>query len=110
MPTYQVVPGSNSGHCCFEASVVSDDRPSLRQDKSVAESPEGVPQLDSICECFERQDADMICTALNNAETPILQALQAWHAAWKLQGDDRVLAMVEAERLTCRALGLEENT
>ena len=39
-----------------------------------------------------------------------LQALLAWHAAWALQGDGRVLAMVEAERLTCRALGLEENT
>ena len=39
-----------------------------------------------------------------------LQALLAWHAAWAIQGDGRVFAMVEAERLTCRALGLEENT
>jgi hypothetical protein len=154
--------------------VVSDDRPTLRQNGSTMDGPDGTPGLVSICECFERQDADLICTALNNAETPTLQAqldqltiqpgsvlvmrcppgrisdniplagirslgkyveerggvcllvpdgwsvatfydvtlqaLLAWHAAWAHQGDGRVLAMVEAERLTCRALGLEEHT
>jgi hypothetical protein len=37
-------------------------------------------------------------------------ALQAWHDAWLMQGEGRVLAMVEAHRKTCRALGMEENT
>ena len=34
----------------------------------------------------------------------ILVALRAWQAAWRLQGDERVHAMVSAARLTDEAL------
>lgn len=114
MTVYHVVSGSNSGHCCFEASVVSPDRPQRRNDGSPATNPDGVPHLESICECFERRDADTICLVLNEAESPRPQpqdssqaarvALQAWQAAWKLQGEAKVHAMVNASKLTDEAL------
>lgn len=44
---YKVVEGSNSNHCCFEASVMK----------------EGSDQ--AICECFHKADAERICAALN---------------------------------------------
>mgnify|MGYP006363911943 FL=1 len=50
---YKVVNGSESGHCCFEASVISVE----------ADDTE-----DNICECFSSVIAEMICEALNKIE------------------------------------------
>lgn len=49
---YEVQPGSDSGHCCFEYTVV-DTR------------FEGI----TVCECFEEGDALLVCKALNLLET-----------------------------------------
>lgn len=49
MARFQVLSGSRSWHCCFEATVVD------------AETDE------SICECFERSDADRIADAMNSS-------------------------------------------
>jgi uncharacterized protein (DUF433 family) len=50
---YKVVNGSKSGHCCFEATVISVE----------ADGTE-----DTICECFSSVTAEMICEALNKTE------------------------------------------
>lgn len=45
---YIVIEGSKSGHCCFNFTVVD----TTRDDESV-------------CECFDREDAELIVKALN---------------------------------------------
>lgn len=54
MPRYLVVEGSQSGHCCFEATVVDTRKPSLIGG-----------QFEQLCECFEAQDAILIASSLN---------------------------------------------
>lgn len=53
---YTVDHGSNSGHCCFDSSVI-DTRSERRR---------------AVCECFERDDAEKIA-ALLNGSVPVLQ-------------------------------------
>lgn len=59
MDRYAVVEGSLSGHCCFDYSVVDLTKPVI--------TPSGVDtgRHQQICECFEHDDAELICTALN---------------------------------------------
>lgn len=56
---YQVLPGSDSGHCCFEATVIDTQTPTP--------SSTGVDlrPYTWICECFELADAERIAAALN---------------------------------------------
>ena len=49
---YRIDEGSNSGHCCFEFTIVDT---SNREDGNDC----------SVCECFERSDAELIVNALN---------------------------------------------
>jgi hypothetical protein len=58
MARFQVVQGSESGHCCFDATVVDTQSPH----SAFKDSP------DWVCECFELEDAEKICAALNAAE------------------------------------------
>lgn len=65
--TYQstrfvVVEGSQSAHCCFTATVVDTNRPTLIN----GEHYKG--QFDPVCECFETDDAHRIAAALNKAD------------------------------------------
>jgi len=53
MERYSIVEESLSGHCCFEYTVV--DNEILRED--------GKPSW--ICETFEKEEAELICNALN---------------------------------------------
>jgi hypothetical protein len=64
---YKVVEGSQSAHCCFEATVIDTRRPTMIVGKQFVRKIGGVevPQFDSICECFEESDAELICNALN---------------------------------------------
>lgn len=48
MISYYKVKGSESGHCCFDWTVVNSSG-------------------DSVCECFDEEDADRIVKALNGA-------------------------------------------
>lgn len=52
---YAVLTESATGHCCFEASVVDTER-------------DGLP----VAECFDEEDAQLVCDALNRAgaDTP----------------------------------------
>lgn len=50
---YQVVEGSESGHCCFSWTVVDTQK-----------------DRENICECFEEADARKIADALNKEDEP----------------------------------------
>lgn len=58
---YAVVDGSESGHCCFTASVVDTRKPSLVGNE---------PYVEIVCECFERKEAEMVASALNAKSPP----------------------------------------
>jgi hypothetical protein len=52
---FQVFDGSQSGHCCFEYTVV---------DSHIAQK-HSASGYEAICETFEREQAEIICNALN---------------------------------------------
>lgn len=52
---YTVDHGSNSGHCCFDSSVIDTHSERSR----------------AVCECFDRDDAEKIA-ALLNGSVPVL--------------------------------------
>lgn len=54
-----VVDGSQSGHCCFEATVVDTYKPVMVAGEHYKN------QYEPVCECFEKEEADYICAALN---------------------------------------------
>jgi hypothetical protein len=70
MSRYAVYKGSQSAHCCFEATVVDTTKPDIIGGKHYRDSDErgGQYHYEAICECFEMADAERICAALNEAE------------------------------------------
>lgn len=52
-PRFQVVEGSSSGHCCFDATVIDGNRLNA------------AGGLYRTCECFDIEDAKMIAGLLN---------------------------------------------
>lgn len=56
-----VVKGSQSAHCCFEYTVVDTTKPMMIGGERYGD------QFDPLCECFEAEDAERICAALNAA-------------------------------------------
>ena len=54
---YRVVEGSQSYHCCFEATVVDTTSPAFKEG-----------EFESMCECFDRVMADKIAAALNKED------------------------------------------
>ena len=61
---YKVIDGSNSGHCCFVSTVVDTLRPLIIHGKPY-HNDDGGPQFETVCECFEAEDAKKIAAALN---------------------------------------------
>jgi len=59
---FEVREGSESGHCCFEATVVDTATP------HPVYGTLNPPQFNWVCECFEVEDARRIAAALNAAE------------------------------------------
>lgn len=57
---YKVVGGSQSAHCCFEATVIDTTKPEMIGDKHYNN------EYVAICECFEVTDAEDIVNALNS--------------------------------------------
>lgn len=57
---YKVVGGSDSGHCCFAASILDTTKP-------VYGGGGKLLGYEAICECFSRKDAERIAAALNAA-------------------------------------------
>lgn len=62
MERYRVVNGSQSGHCCFDATVVDTSNPVIIGGEHFDN------QYESVCECFNISDAEKICTALNECK------------------------------------------
>ena len=60
-PRYKVIPGSDSGHCCFEATVVDTHTPGCT----------GRPYT-WICECFDLSWANALADAMNMADEAAL--------------------------------------
>lgn len=75
---YEVIPESNSGHCCFDASVVDTTRPLLIGGIQLKDGC-GNLRHKAICECFDVADAERICTLLNEAHQPSGIVLDAPH-------------------------------
>lgn len=65
---YKFIEGSESGHCCFEASVVDTWTTQLIAGKRYT-GGDGNPACKQVCECFEPEDAAQICAALNMSVT-----------------------------------------
>ena len=80
---YKVLEGSESGHCCFEATVVDTMKPLFicgepkceqvcecfaLADAELHKGSDGEPKCEQVCECFALADAERICLAMNNYE------------------------------------------
>jgi hypothetical protein len=65
MNRYQVRKGSQSGHCCFSATVVDSTKPDL-----MADGRQYKDHCEQVCECFELADAERIAAALNAVAKP----------------------------------------
>lgn len=62
---YIVVEKSISGHCCFEATVCDTEQPHMVHGEHYRDHFTGELQYETVCECFDVEDAAMICDALN---------------------------------------------
>jgi len=58
-----VVAGSQTAHCCFDATVVDTDKPTMIGGKHYNN------EYEPVCECFEVGDAERIAAALNAVES-----------------------------------------
>lgn len=67
MSRYKVVEGSQSAHCCFDATVVDTSKPTIINGEPYC--PDGVQQYEAVCEAFYEADAALICEALNFYDT-----------------------------------------
>lgn len=68
MPRYKVVEGSQSAHCCFEATVVDTTRPVFFESGKPMMRYNGDHQeqeFEIVCECLSVKDAELVCNALN---------------------------------------------
>jgi len=67
---YQVLKGSQSGHCCFSFSVIDTERAA-----PVPNLPDfhmGEPRVYlTVCECTEENEARLICEAMNHSHVKI---------------------------------------
>lgn len=64
MERFEVISGSNSAHCCFEATVIDTSKPTIIHGKHYVNS-KGELDYETICECFKISDANEIAKALN---------------------------------------------
>jgi len=90
MKHYEVRDGSESGHCCFVATVVD----TTKQTHIVAN---GRPVYEVVCECFSREAADEVCAALNASDE---------HKKLK---EELKIAREEIERLSAEVCALRED-
>lgn len=58
-PRYKIVTGSQSGHCCFEATVVDTKYPVIYHGIHYND------QYEAVCESFSASNAELIAAALN---------------------------------------------
>lgn len=61
---FQIYLGSQSLHCCFEATVWDTTKPNIVGGEHWR-NEDGQLEYEEICECFNIEDAELICKALN---------------------------------------------
>lgn len=64
---YQVKKGSQTGHCCFQWSVVDTARQLTTGDGKPLTDDDGCALSECICECYQEADARLIADRLNAA-------------------------------------------
>lgn len=52
---YKIIEGSESTHCCFTHTVVNTH----------IQSFPNLPYFETVAECFSKEDAELVCKALN---------------------------------------------
>ena len=65
MMRYGLYDGSQSGHCCFEHTVVDTTKPHIVGGKHYKDK--GGYHYEPVCECFSLKDAETIRDALNQS-------------------------------------------
>lgn len=66
MDRFKVTNESQSAHCCFGYTVVDTTKPDIIGGRQWT-NRDGEPQFESVCECFDEDNARMIADALNAA-------------------------------------------
>lgn len=56
---YRAIDGSQSAHCCFEATVVDTTKPVMIGGQQYEN------QFEAVCECFDKSEAERIARCLN---------------------------------------------
>lgn len=64
---YIYIPASTSAHCCFECTVVDTTIPVVFSDGHYLRR-DGYYDFEPVCECFDEENAILICDALNKIE------------------------------------------
>ena len=62
---YIVMPKSITAHCCFTHSVLDTTKPDMIGGEQYED--EAGKHFAPVCECFSKEDADLICNALNGS-------------------------------------------
>lgn len=87
MNRYTIEEGSNSAHCCFSYTIVDTAQPEIWNGEILTNHETGQPRFTTVCECFEKEDADKVCDALNNSAVVVneemLEALKAADAVFE---------------------------
>lgn len=65
MARYAIYKGSQSAHCCFDATVVDTTKPKIIGGKHYQDSRTGQFHYEAVCECFSEEDAELVRKALN---------------------------------------------
>lgn len=68
MTRYAIYKGSQSAHCCFDATVVDTTKPHIIGSVHYRGS-DGQFHYEAVCECFSVEDAELVCKALNAMDT-----------------------------------------
>ncbi len=74
---YKVVDGSESAHCCFEATVVDTTKPLMIGGEHYNN------RYVEVCECFSIEEANLIANALNQRADQ-LEAFEGFAGYWML--------------------------
>lgn len=72
---YQAIDESQSGHCCFNATVVDTTKLEIINGEQ-RKDLDGRFLYEIVCECFNLKDAQLICDALNAKDAMELPELE----------------------------------
>lgn len=96
---YKTYRGSQSAHCCFEATVVDTTKPVIIGGEHYKDHGDnGQYHYESVCECFEMEDAEKVCAALNAMEPANGEVIDAFRAGMA----------AERERIKAALIGMDE--